>query len=345
MSTAPTTRARRHYGRWLPIVAMIVLIIALGAYTHGKQPQFTSSFNLNGLLQGTIPLALAALAQASALMVKAFDVSVGALITVCMVVTSFVVTEGHGWWQLILGMLFVLGVALLVGTANVVMIRGLKLSSIIATLATYSILQGIALSLRPQPTGKISTKFIHVILAKVGFMPVAFIVIVAIAIAADIWLYRTPGRLAARAAGLDDEAAKRRGVRVNYLFVRAFFISAFAAGVGGLFLAAHLETGDPEAGFPLTLTGIAAAVLGGASLLGGRGSFIGAIVGALFLNLIINVLPFLGWTTPQGDIMVGVLTLVALSFYQAPELMKRVRTSIANFRLSRARAGTFAEKA
>ena len=79
-------------------------------------------------------------------------------------------------------------------------------------------------------------------------------------------------------------------------------------------------------------------MLGGASLLGGRGSFIGAVVGALFLNVIINVLPFLGWSASYGRIMVGVLTLVALSFYQAPELLARFRTFVANVRLSRSRA-------
>ena len=123
--------------------------------------------------------------------------------------------------------------------------------------------------------------------------------------------------------GSTRQSAARRGVRVGYLFVRAFFISAFAAAIGGLFLAAQVGIGDPNVGLSFTLTSIAAAVLGGASLLGGRGSFVGAVVGALFLNVIINILPFLGWSASYGRIMVGVLTLVALSFYQAPELLLR----------------------
>ena len=89
-------------------------------------------------------------------------------------------------------------------------------------------------------------------------------------------------------------------MRVAYLFIRAFFITAFAAALGGLFLAAQVQIGDPNAGFSFTLTSIAAAVLGGASLLGGRGSFIGAVVGALFLNVIINILPYLGWSRPTA---------------------------------------------
>jgi ribose transport system ATP-binding protein len=139
--------------------------------------------------------------------------------------------------------------------------------------------------------------------------------------------------------GLDEEAASRRGVRVGFLFVRAFFISAFGAAIGGFFLAAQVGVGDPTSGLSFTLTSIAAAVLGGASLLGGRGSFIGALIGALFLNVIINILPFLGWSASYGRIMVGLLTLVALSFYQAPELTARAKMAIANGRLARGGAG------
>ena len=89
-----------------------------------------------------MPLALAAMGQTSALMVRAFDVSVGALTTLCLVVASFVLTPDSGWGKLIFGMLIVLPWQWPWHVFNVVLIRVLKLSSIIATLATYSILFG-----------------------------------------------------------------------------------------------------------------------------------------------------------------------------------------------------------
>jgi ribose transport system ATP-binding protein len=343
------TKQRVSLGRWLPIVAMLVLILLLGWHTNNEEPSFTSDFNLSGLFVATMPLALAALGQTSALMVRAFDVSVGALMTVCVVAASFVISPGDSWPEIALGVLFVIAVGLLTGLVNVILIRVLKLSSIIATLATLSILQGVALWLRPQPAGPISFEFTDLLLTTVGFMPVAFIIIVVIAFAADFWLYRTAGGLAARATGLDEQSAARRGVRVGFLFVRAFFITAFAAAVGGLFLAAQVGIGDPTAGLGFTLTSIAAAVLGGASLFGGRGSFVGAVVGALFLNVIINILPFLN---PQvfgksldGRILIGALTLLALTLYQASDLTNRIKTAVANLRLSRSRAETLAEEA
>ena len=85
-----SVRPKFQLSRWLPIVAMMLLIMLLGAYTNSEDSSFLSEFNLNGVMVATLPLALAAMGQTSALMVKAFDVSVGALITLCVVVSSFV---------------------------------------------------------------------------------------------------------------------------------------------------------------------------------------------------------------------------------------------------------------
>ena len=138
-----------------------------------------------------------------------------------------------------------------------------------------------------------------------GFVPYSFFGVVALAIALDLWLYRTRDGLTTRAVGLDDTSARRVGVSANIRFLRAFLLSSLFACAGGLFLAALVGIGDPRLGTSFTLPTLAAAVLGGAALGGGRGSFIGAVNGALFLTLIINVLPFLGWPAAWGDIARG----------------------------------------
>ena len=103
-----SVRPKFQRGRWLPIVAMMLLIAVLGAYTNGEDSSFLTTFNLNGVMIATLPLALAAMGQTSALMVKAFDVSVGALMTLCVVVASFVLGPDESWPSLLLGMLFVI---------------------------------------------------------------------------------------------------------------------------------------------------------------------------------------------------------------------------------------------
>jgi ribose/xylose/arabinose/galactoside ABC-type transport system permease subunit len=106
------------------------------------------------------------------------------------------------------------------------------------------------------------------------------------------------------------------------------------AVVAGFFSAALIQTGSPFIG-GYALQSIVAAVLGGASLAGGRGSFAGAVLAALFLSLMLNVLPLLRQPTEYGQIAIGALTLLALVLYQGPELWARLRTGWADFRRSR----------
>jgi ribose transport system ATP-binding protein len=96
---------------------------------------------------------------------------------------------------------------------------------------------------------------------------------------------------------------------------RAYMLSGGIAALAGLFLATEVGVGHPTVGSTYTLTSIAAAVLGGASLTGGRGSFVGALLGAIFFALVINVLPFLGIDTALGTIVRGALTLLAVLMY------------------------------
>ena len=168
-TSGANVRPKFQFGRWLPIAAMGLLIVLLGAYTNNKDSSFLTTYNLNGVMIATLPLALAAMGQTSALMVKAFDVSVGALMTLCLVVASFVIGPDESWASLLLGILFVIAIALGVGAVNVILIRYLKLSSIIATLATYSALQGVCLWLRPIAEGPISEKFVDKSLYGVRF--------------------------------------------------------------------------------------------------------------------------------------------------------------------------------
>ena len=311
----------------MPLALMGVLIILVAAYTQNTNSAFLSSYNFNGLFYATIPLALAAIGQTNALMVRAFDISVGAQITMGCVIASFVIPEGSTWYRLLLGCLAIVACGIGFGIFNVILTSVLGLHSIIATLATLSILQGVALWLRPIPSGSIDTGFTDAMTTHIGFMPVAFIGVVVVAAAADLWLYHSGGGLTARAVGLEETSARRRGARVGVIFVQALLLSAFAAAVASFFVSAQVQVGDPTVGLGYTLTSVAAAVLGGASLAGGRGSFLGAVLGALFLTELVNIVPFLGLDNSWSQILVGFLTLLAFISYQTPEFTSLVRTA------------------
>ena len=138
-------------------------------------------------------------------------------------------------------------------------------------------------------------------------------------------MYATPAGLALRAVGHDAQATRRLGAHTTRTRVGALVLSGVMAAVASFFLAAQVGIGDPRAGTSYALTSITAAVLGGTSLAGGRGTFIGAVVSALFLSLIINILPLLGLSNVVGTIAIGVLILLGVILYQVGDLKELVK--------------------
>ena len=312
---------------WLPLVVMTVLIVALGAYADHHSSAFLSKENLSSLLLASLPLIIVSLGQAVALLVGGFDVSVAALMTLCVVVASFTLTPTTSGFALVTGSLALIGVGIATGLFNAILIRVLRLPSIVATLGTLSILEGASLWLRSYPQGAINTDVTNALTKSIGsWLPIAFIVVVFVAALADLWLYRSRAGLALRAVGLDETSSRRLGMPTGRTIVLAFVVCSVMASIAGFYLAAEVQVGSPIIGNQ-ALESIAAAVLGGASLAGGRGSFFGTMLAAFFLTEIDNVLPFFQQPTEYADMAIGVLILLALVLYQAPELIARFRSS------------------
>jgi len=311
---------------WLPPALMTILIVALGAYSEAHHSAFLSKLNLSSLLLEAMPLVLVSLGQACALLVGGFDISVAALMTMCVVTASFTMTPTMTGIALLPGALALVGVGLATGLFNALLIRLLRLPSIVATLGTLSILEGASLLLRSFPEGPINTDVTNVLSSSVSFVPYAFVGAVALALGADAWLYRTRAGLALRAVGFDAISSRRLGMSTTRTVVLAFVACSVMASIAGFYLVAEVQIGSPIIGNQ-ALESIAAAVLGGASLAGGRGSFFGTLLAALFLTEIDNVLPLFQQPTEYADMTIGALILLALVLYQAPELVARVRAA------------------
>jgi ribose transport system ATP-binding protein len=311
---------------WIPLVLLATLIVGIGAYTAMRQDAFLTQYNINNLLLATMPLALVAIGQASALLVGGFDVSVAALITMCVITASFTLKPDQTTLALLLGSLAIVGVGLATGVFNATLIRILRLPSIIATLGTLSILAGAALLLRDHPEGEINSDVIDALSTSVGVMPVAFIGVIALVLVADLWLYRTRTGMAVRAVGLDETSARRLGMSTGLIVFVAFVVCSVMASIAGFYESAQVQIGSPIIG-NYALESIAAAVLGGASLGGGKGSFVGTLLAALFLTEIGNVLPLFQYPTEYAQMTIGALILLALVLYQAPALVARFRSN------------------
>ncbi len=300
---------------WTPLGFLLLLILVVGAYTSSQSDSFLSPLNGRHLLLATAPLALVAMAQLNVLLVGGFDMSVGSLMSMTVVAASFLLGMGADAPVLLGGTLACLAIGLAVGVVNGAMVRRLRINPVITTIAMLSVLQGVALHFRPVPTGLVEPGFMAMLRTRIEFLPVSFLALIALAALGDYWLYRTKSGLKLRAVGFHEEAARRNGVKTGFVHFRAYVLSGGIAALAGLFLSTEVGVGHPTVGATYTLTSIAAAVLGGAALSGGRGSYSGALLGAVFFTLIVNIMPFLAVNTALGVIVSGALTLLAVLLY------------------------------
>ena len=317
---------------WMPVALQVLLIAVLLWYTETRFDGFINRANLTTVLLLAMPLALAAIAQTHAILVGYLDLSVGAMISFGVVVGSFLIAGDASTIEILFGIATVLVCGLGLGLVNAVLIRGFKIPSLIATLATLSILDGISLTLRPTAQGIISDDLVSVLKKSVGPIPIAFILIVIGAGLLDLWLHASGSGLEVRAVGFDERSAKRGGIRTNWIRVRALLLSGVLAAVASLFVMARSPIGNAQIGSSFALNSITAAVLGGAALAGGRATFVGSTVAAVLLALIITALPFLELSPTDGSMIIGLLVLVGIVLFQVGDLKELVKR---NFRRAR----------
>jgi ribose/xylose/arabinose/galactoside ABC-type transport system permease subunit len=195
------------------------------------------------------------------------------------------------------------------------MVRFARFTPIVATLVTYIALQGISLVLRPFQGGYISFSILNAINHSAGPVAIAFLVAAVAAVALEWALHRTRWGRSVRAIGSDSAAAFRLGVRPGLTVIGAYVASSLFACVGGVLLMAQVGVGDPTQGVNYTLASVTAVVLGGTSIFGGRGSFIGALFGAILVEELLNVTTFLHLSQAWQYWFQGVLVMVAVGIY------------------------------
>ena len=317
---------------WMPVALQILLIGAVLWFTESRHEGFLNAANLTSVLFLAVPLALVAIGQTNAILVGYLDLSVGAMVTLGVVIASFLVPPDSSAGEIMIGVGAVFAAALVVGLVNAGLVRGLKIPSIVATLATLSILNGISLTLRPTAGGTIDGGLTDWFSTGVGAVPIAFLVVLAMVALLDYWLHASGSGLQLRSTGFDERSAKRSGVRTNWTRVRALLLSASFAAAASFFVMVLSPVGNAQVGDSYVLSSITAAVLGGAALAGGRATFVGALVASVLLALIIRVLPFLGLTPDHGLMVIGGLVLLGMLIYQLGDIKELVKR---NFRRAR----------
>jgi len=299
-------------------------LLVLGLYVAAKNPQYLTNFNITSLLTFAAPLMFVAMAQTTVMMVGGIDLSVGPLMGFLVVTGSFFLTTQNPQGEQLAGWVLIFAVAVFVGALNWLLVEVLKLPALVATLATFFALQSGSLLLRPTPGGVIDTRIVTGLESHVGIVPVVFIVAVVLAGVLQFGLRRTWFGVALRAVGSNESGATMAGTRTRLIRLAAFVLCGLLTAAAGVCLLAQVGSGDPSAGTTYTLTSISAAVIGGASIFGGRGSYLGAILGAVLVQQLIGAIPFLALSPGWESYFVGGLTLVAVSTFSKSRQLAEV---------------------
>ena len=300
--------------RYASSLLLAALIVALGLSVSRYSIFFLTARNLANLADQIAPLALAALGQFCVILLGGIDLSVGPLISLITALASYAAVAEGGQ-----GLLVAIGAALaaglMTGLINAFLIVRLRIPDLIATLAAYSVVFGAALMARPAPGGVISETFIDVFSARIGPVPVAGAVVVALFLLAEALLLR--GRVGQRlyAVGSNSEASHVVGVNTDAVRAAAYVFCSLAAAVAGLLIAARIGSGDPQAGATFTLASVTAVVVGGVSVFGGRGTAIGVLLGAIAVGVMQNALNLMHVSAYYQYIWTGSLTLLAVVGY------------------------------
>jgi ribose transport system ATP-binding protein len=301
-------------GDLAPAAGVLGVTLLLGLYTYIHSATYLTPFNFNSLLSVFAILAFAAMAQQMVMITGGIDLSVGPLMGFLLVVGSFWLVPQDTYGLLLLGGLGLLALAAIVAVFNWIPTL-IGLPAFVVTLVTFTALQGLALYYRPSPGGTFHPELLQWLRSSTGWVPWAAAAAVVTSVILEVVLRRTKWGAQLRAIGSAADAAHDAGIRVNRVRLIANLLAAALVVCASVLLIAEVGTGDATVGIGYTLAGITAVIIGGASIFGGRGSFVGAVAGALLIQQINTSTVFLGFGVAWQSYLLGGLTLVAAGLY------------------------------
>jgi ribose transport system permease protein len=290
-----------------PLVAFLVVATLVSLAT----PRFLHPQNLSNVSLQVATVAVVAIGATLVILTGGIDLSPGS--TVALVTCTLAILVKNMKFPLPLGILLVLLLGIILGFINGFLSTYGKIPSFIVTLATMSIYRGLAfLITKGTPIFSLSPALEPLFYGKLIGIPLPFYYMVILYSLGALFLRNTiPGR-AIYAVGGNESAARLTGIAVNRSRMMAFVIAGLTAAIGGVLLAAWLNSGSPNYGAELGLQSIAAAVIGGASLAGGYGSMIATLVGALTVAIVQNGLNLLAVPASWQEITLGIVIVLAV---------------------------------
>lgn len=286
------------------VVAMIVLTVLSDA--------FFSRQNLTSVGLYWALISMAALGQLFVVITGGIDLSVGSTMGLAGIVAASIMSDGG---NLVAGIIAGLAVGLVVGAFNGFVTAYIGVTSFIVTLATLQMVRGLALGYKQgQAVSGLPEAFLSLGTRTALGVPAPVWIMAVLALVVGLILTRTAHGRDLYATGSSRLAAQLSGVPVRSRVLMAFVASGLLAALAGVMTTARLGSAVPNAGIGMELTVIAAVVIGGASLSGGKGTALGVLLGALLIALVNNALVLLSVPTYWQQTFIGAVILIAAMF-------------------------------
>ena len=292
-------------------LTLIVLIAAIIIVMATINPYFFSFSNFRAVAVGMAPTAVIVIGMAILLASGGFDLSVGSVMALSSTVVAMLLLAGLSIPAAVICGL-ILGVV--AGVLNGLLVTGLGINPLIATLGTMSIARGIALVLTEGfSVSSLPSGFAWIGKADIGGFPIIVLFTLALVIVFDLAVRHTRFFRQVYFIGANEKAARLSGIHVNRVRIIAYALTGFLAALAGILLASRLMSGTPTAGNGIELQVLAAAVIGGASLRGGEGTILGAFLGVVFVALINNSMTMLAVSVYWQMIVIGSVLVAAVA--------------------------------
>ena len=305
-------------------ISMLVLIFVTCVLMATLSPHFLNMANFTAIARGFSMEGLVVVGMSTLLIAGAFDLSVGSIMALSGIIAAWLIVKGQMPYPV--AVLGGLGVGLVSGAINGIIVTRIKVNPLIATLGMMSVARGVALGFTEgHPVINVPKDFA---LLGQGYwfgVPLPIIYMLVIVVIADILLRR--GRVFRQLyyVGSSEKAARLSGINVDRVVLLAYIGCGVITALAGVISMARLTSGVPTAFAGVELRIIAACVIGGCSLSGGEGTTIGAVLGLIFMALITNALTLFGVSIYWEGVVTGTILTAAVSFDMLSR--RRLRTT------------------
>ncbi|MCR4406369.1 MAG: ABC transporter permease [Anaerolineae bacterium] len=322
-------RVRRSQFRELNV---LVALFLLCLFFYWRRPEiFVKPANLAVIMRFIATFGMLAIGEVLIIITGGIDLSVGSMLAFTGVITAWMMLKGVGPIppiDIIPAILITLVIGALIGTWHGLFVTKLGIPPFIITLGTYLIARGLAANITRGYPQVFDSGHPFLILGQgdlaavlnlkgggaLGAIPISFLILLGIAALVSIILNHTPLGYRIYAVGGNIEAARLSGVNVDRVRIFCYATSGFLAALTGVILASRLGQGTPVVGAAYELWAIAAAVIGGTSLLGGEGTVLGAILGAAIMGVMQNGMVVLNISSYVQDVILGTVLVVAVVY-------------------------------